>query len=62
DYEAKLRRLREREMLEEEARKRVEARTMLRDQGMSHCFDTDLLKRFIVTINKSESFDLSGLL
>ncbi|MCP4720640.1 MAG: HD domain-containing protein, partial [Desulfobacteraceae bacterium] len=47
DYEAKLRRLREREMLEEEARKRVEARTMLRDQGMSHCFDTDLLKRFI---------------
>ena len=62
DYEAKLRRLREREMLEEEARKRVEARTKLRDQGMSHCFDTDLLKRFIVTINKSESFDLSGLL
>lgn len=62
DYEAKLRRLREREMLEEEAKKRVEARTKLRDQGMAHCFDTELLRRFILTINKSESFDLSGLL
>ncbi len=62
DYEAKLRRLREKELLEEEAKKRVEARTKLRDQGMSHCFDTDFLKRFIVTINKSESFDLSRLL
>ncbi|MBA3011578.1 MAG: HD domain-containing protein [Desulfobacula sp.] len=62
DYEAKLRRLREREMLEEEAQKRVEARNKLRDKGMSHCFDKDLLRRFILTINKSESFDLSGLL
>ncbi len=49
-------------MLEEEAEKRVEARIKLRDKGMSHCFDLDLLKRFIITINKSESFDLSGLL
>ncbi len=62
DYEAKLRRLREREILEEEAKKRVVARTRLRDQGMSHCFDTDLLRRFILTINRSENFDLSGLL
>lgn len=62
DYDAKLRRLREREMIEEEAAKRVEARMRLRDQGMSHCFDLDLLRRFIVTINRSESFDLSGLL
>jgi HD-GYP domain-containing protein (c-di-GMP phosphodiesterase class II) len=62
DYEVKLRRLRERQMLEEEAEKRVEARVKLRDKGMSHCFDLDLLKRFIITINKSESFDLSGLL
>jgi len=61
-YEAKLKRLREREILEEEARKRVEARMRLRDQGMSHCFDKDLLKRFILTINRSESFDLSRLL
>ena len=62
DYEAKLRRLREREILEEEAEKRVEARVKLRDKGMSHCFDLDLLRRFIITINKSESFDLAGLL
>ncbi len=62
DYDIKLRRLREREMLEEEARKRVEARMKLRDQGMAHCFDKDLLKRFIRTINRSESFELSDLL
>ncbi len=62
DYEAKLRRLREREMLEQEAAKRVEARMKLRDKGMSHCFDIELLKRFIMTMNRSESFDLSGLL
>ncbi|MEH0019798.1 MAG: HD domain-containing phosphohydrolase [Desulfobacter sp.] len=61
-YEAKLRRLREKEMLEQEAQKRVEARTKLRDRGMAHCFDRELLRRFILTINKSESFDLSGLL
>ncbi len=62
DYDAKLRRLREKEMLEEEAQKRVEARMRLRDQGMSHCFNKELLKRFILTINSSDSFDLSGLL
>lgn len=62
DYEPKLRRLREREMLEKEAAKRVEARMKLRDKGMSHCFDMELLKRFIMTINQSDSFDLSGLL
>lgn len=62
DYDIKLRRLREKEILEEEAQKRVEARIKLRDQGMSHCFDKDLLKRFIHTINRSESFELSGLL
>ncbi|WDP89885.1 MAG: HD domain-containing protein [Desulfobacter sp.] len=62
DYEAKLRRLREREMLEAEAAKRVKARVTLRDKGMAHCFDLELLKRFIVTMNRSESFDLSGLL
>lgn len=62
DYEKKLRRLREREMVEAEAQKRVEARIKLRDKGMSHCFDRDLLRRFILTINRSESFDLSGLL
>lgn len=62
NYDVKLRRLREKEMLDEEAKKRVEARIKLRDKGMSHCFDTDLLKRFINTINQSESFHLSGLL
>ncbi len=62
DYEAKLRRLREREILEEEAQKRVEARMRLRDQGMSHCFNKELLKRFILTINSSDNFDLTGLL
>ncbi len=61
-YEEKLKRLREREILEEEAEKRVEARNKLRDQGMAHCFNADLLKRFVLTINKSGSFDLSGLL
>ncbi|WP_022664464.1 HD-GYP domain-containing protein [Desulfospira joergensenii] len=62
DYDKKLKRLREREIMEEEARKRVEARVKLRDRGMAHCFDKDLLRRFILTINQSESFDLSGLL
>ncbi len=54
--------LREKEMMEEEARKRVSARVKLRDQGMAHCFDKDLLRRFILTMNQSESFDLSELL
>lgn len=62
DYAAKLRRLREREMLEEAAQKRVEARMRLRDKGMSHCFNRELLRRFILTINSSDSFDLTGLL
>ena len=62
DYDIKLRRLREREMVEEESRKRIEARMKLRDQGMVHCFDKNLLKRFVYTINKSDSFELGGLL
>ena len=61
NYDEKLKRLREREMLEEEAGKRVEARMRLRDQGMSHCFDKDLLKRFIFTINRSKAFNPNGL-
>lgn len=61
-YDSKLKRLREKEMIEEEAQKRVEARLKLRDKGMSHCFDRQLLKRFIITINKADSFDMSGLL
>nr|WP_320016782.1 HD domain-containing phosphohydrolase [uncultured Desulfobacter sp.] len=62
EHDPKLRRLRERQMIEEAAAKRVEARVKLRDQGMSHCFDNELLKRFIATLSKSDSFDLSGLL
>jgi len=62
DYDIKLRRLREKEMVEEEAIKRVEARMKLRDQGMAHCFSKDLLRRFIQTINQSKSFELSDLL
>lgn len=62
DYDIKLRRLRERELVEKEAAKRVEARIKLRDRGMSHCFDKDLMRRFVYTINKSEGFNLSGLL
>lgn len=62
EYDPKLRRLREQQMIEEEAAKRVDARVKLRDQGMSHCFDKDLLKRFIATLSKSDSFDLTGLL
>lgn len=58
----KLRKLREKQIMEEEAGKRVEARLKLRDQGMAHCFDPDLLKRFIKTINQSQSFNLQGLL
>jgi len=61
-YENKLKRLREKEIIEEEARKRVEKRLKLQDQGMSHCFNADLLRRFIITINKSESFHLSDLI
>ena len=62
NYDYKLKRLREKEIMEEEAKKRVKARMKLRDMGMIHCFNTDLLKRFIYTINKSESFHLSALL
>ncbi|MCP4022750.1 MAG: HD domain-containing protein [Desulfobacteraceae bacterium] len=57
-----LRRLREKDILEQEAKKRVKVRVKLRDQGMAHCFNADILKRFIVTINKSDSFQLSGLI
>ncbi|MCG8552343.1 MAG: HD domain-containing protein [Desulfobacterales bacterium] len=62
EYDPKLRRLKERHIIEEVAAKRVDARVKLQDQGMSHCFDAELLKRFIVTLSKSDSFDLSGLL
>lgn len=58
----KIRTLREKQMMEEEIQKRVEARLKLRDQGMSHCFDMALVKRFIRTINQSKSFDLDALL
>nr|WP_321400638.1 HD domain-containing phosphohydrolase [uncultured Desulfobacter sp.] len=62
EQDPKLRRLREQQIVEEEAAKRVDARVKLRDQGMSHCFDAELLRRFIQTLSKSDSFDLSGLL
>jgi len=62
DYEKKLKRLREREILEAEADKRIQVRIKLRDQGMSHCFDPSLLRRFILTLNQSKSFDLSALM
>jgi hypothetical protein len=29
---------------------------------MAHCFNKELLKRFIVTLSESESFDLSDLM
>ncbi len=61
EQDPKLRRLREQQIVEEEAAKRVDARVKLRDQGMSHCFDAELLRRFIQTLSKSDSFDLSGL-
>jgi predicted glycosyl hydrolase (DUF1957 family) len=61
-WQVKIQRLREKEMAEEEAQKRVEARLKLRDQGMAHCFDKDLMKRFIITFNKAKTFNLSGLL
>jgi len=48
--------------MNKEAEKRVEVRMKLRDKGMAHCFDLKLLKRFILTLNQSESFDLSILL
>lgn len=62
ESDPKLRRLRQQQMVEEEAAKRVDARVKLRDQGMAHCFDANLLERFIRTLSKSDSFDLSGLL
>ena len=58
----KLRQLRERQLMEEEEKKRIEARLRLRDKGMSHCFDRDIIRRFILTMNRANSFDLSGLL
>lgn len=62
NYDQKLKRLREKEMVEAEAKKRVEARMKLRDKGMAHCFDRELMKRFIYTINQSDGFNLRGLL
>lgn len=56
------RRARESEIMVEESEKRTEERTILRDRGMAHCFDADILKRFILTINRSDSFQLDGLL
>ncbi len=54
--------MRESEILKEEVDKRIEERRALRDKGMAHCFDADIMKRFIVTINKSESFNLGDFL
>ncbi len=48
--------------MEEEAEKRVEARLKLRDQGMAHCFDKELMQRFIQTLNQSQNFNLTGLI
>jgi len=47
--------------MNKEAEKRVEVRGKLRDKGMSHCFDAELLKRFVLTLNNRESFDFSNL-
>ena len=44
-----------------EFEKRVEVRCRLRDKGMSHYFDSSLLKRFVLTLNRPESFDFSNL-
>ncbi|NWH03586.1 HD-GYP domain-containing protein [Desulfobacter latus] len=62
ERDVKIQRLKERMMLEEEAKKRVEVRLKLRDRGMAHCFDKELMKRFIITINESKSFNLSELI
>ena len=51
---------RERQIIETEEKKRLEARTTLRDMGMAHCFDQGLLVKFINTLNQSENFDLSA--
>lgn len=56
------RKLRETEIMKEESDRRIEERTILRDRGMSHCFDPNIMKRFILTINRSESFELGELL
>lgn len=52
----------EKKIVEEAEDKRVEARSKLRDLGMSHCFDQKMLIRFIKTLNKSESFNLAELI
>lgn len=54
--------LRESEIMQEESDKRVEERTILRDRGMAHCFDPYIMKRFILTINRAESFELDEFL
>jgi len=55
-------RLKREARMNKEVEKRVEVRMKLRDEGMAHCFDLKLLKRFILTLNRSESFDFSPLL
>ncbi len=62
ESDIKLQRLRERQIMEEEAKKRVEARLKLRDQGMAHCFNKELIQRFIQTLNQSNNFNLTGLI
>ncbi len=57
-----IRRLKHESRLNKEAEKRVEARMKLRDSGMAHCFDAELLKQFVLTLNRSESFDFSTLI
>jgi HD-GYP domain-containing protein (c-di-GMP phosphodiesterase class II) len=57
-----IRRLKHESRLNKEAEKRVEARMKLRDNGMAHCFDPELLKQFVLTLNRSESFDFSTLI
>ncbi|MCP4119699.1 MAG: HD domain-containing protein [Desulfobacteraceae bacterium] len=57
-----IRRLKHESRLNKEAEKRVEARMKLRDNGMAHCFDAELLKQFVLTLNRSESFDFSTII
>jgi len=47
--------------MNKEAEKRVEVRGKLRDKGMAHCFDAELLKRFVLTLNSRDNFDFSNL-
>lgn len=54
----KTKELKEKEIIAREEEKRVETRVKIRDQGMAHCFDQEILKKFISMLHKSESFDL----